>query len=381
MDKNKTTIEDLKILKSIKADEGFKFSLRKRIFEEAGKSFVTDFKKSRLDNRQSMSILQICRDGLDYLSIRRKNILIPLLFIVALLGGGAGTAYASQNSLPGDALYPIKIAIEEVEAVLTIKDIKEVKLRANFSKKRLEEVEKLVERKMARPELIESAIEIYKKELAISQDILNSAIVNQPNQTAEVAEVIAGIMVKNKEILIRISGKIDDDKVLDKLKEAWEEAIERGDSAMLVLLANPVSSSSASSSDANNNMTSNTSATSGNTTANTANNAIADSNANSNTVTVILDPLMQNRVLNKISEVARKISEAEKDIIAKEVKGLDVSADETQIATAKILLIDAQNLLNQAKYQEAFLTAREAHQKSKIAKEAEEHNSKKNDKK
>src|SRR3989344_8373280 len=246
MDKNKTTIEDLKILKSIKADEGFKFSLRKRIFEEAGKSFVTDFKKSRLDNRQSMSILQICRDGLDYLSIRRKNILIPLLFIVALLGGGAGTAYASQNSLPGDALYPIKIAIEEVEAVLTIKDIKEVKLRANFSKKRLEEVEKLVERKTARPELIESAIEIYKKELAISQDILNSAIVNQPNQTAEVAEVIAGIMIKNKEILIRISGKIDDDKVLDKLKEAWEEAIERGDSAMLVLLANPVSSSSAS---------------------------------------------------------------------------------------------------------------------------------------
>ena len=167
----------------------------------------------------------------------------------------------------------------------------------------------------------------------------------------------------------------------EKLKEAWEEAIERGDSAMLVLLANPVSSSSASSSDANNNMTSNTSATSGNTTANTANNATADSNANSNTVTVILDPLMQNRVLNKISEVARKISEAEKDIIAKEVKGLDVSADETQIATAKILLIDAQNLLNQAKYQEAFLTAGEAHQKSKIAKEAEEHNSKKNDKK
>ncbi len=60
--KNKNLIEKMKILKSIKADEAFKFDLRKKIIEETG--IVTNINFSRLQNQQDMSTLRFIINNL-----------------------------------------------------------------------------------------------------------------------------------------------------------------------------------------------------------------------------------------------------------------------------------------------------------------------------
>lgn len=51
---------------------------------------------------------------------QKFTVLATLIVVLAILfGGTAGTAYAAQSSLPGEALYPVKTLIEDVRLDLT----------------------------------------------------------------------------------------------------------------------------------------------------------------------------------------------------------------------------------------------------------------------
>lgn len=68
---------------------------------------------------------------------------MPIAIIIALLIGG-GVSAAAQNSLPGDALFPIKVSVnEKIQGFLAISDEAEAKLQTKLAEKRLEEAEKL----------------------------------------------------------------------------------------------------------------------------------------------------------------------------------------------------------------------------------------------
>lgn len=357
-------IDELKKLKSIKADEGFRFDLRKKILRELDGA-VTKQSSGRLFN-QRMSIAPY----LLIILFLRKKMFIPLLLVAALLGTGAGTTYASQNSLPGDVLYPIKIIAEKAQTALVFNNVKEAELYSKFASKRLEEIEKLAEAEKINLELAQKAVDYYKKDLSASQNILNAAPTS--DQSAQIAKAISIAASQNKIIMINISKKIKkgkNDKVYDILKDAWEEAEEHDDKIAMALLANfhisdDIQFSPLTVIDLSNNANT--------TTAETATNTTNSTNTGANL-------LAQNNVLRKIAEANHKISEAEKYIAKKELQGVDVSAAKTQIASAKTLVVEAQNLLNQSKYQEAFLKAKEAHQTAKLAKKSVEQKTKDHD--
>lgn len=70
----------------------------------------------------------------------------PVAFILVLALGG-GTAYAAQGALPGDALYPVKLALNErVESALAISDEAKADVEARFAARRAEEAETLAAR-------------------------------------------------------------------------------------------------------------------------------------------------------------------------------------------------------------------------------------------
>jgi hypothetical protein len=74
---------------------------------------------------------------------RRERRLTVGIAALAIIGGTAGTALASQNALPGQALYPVKRAIENVRAGFSIgNDAKGATLLSD-AHTRLEEVSKL----------------------------------------------------------------------------------------------------------------------------------------------------------------------------------------------------------------------------------------------
>jgi hypothetical protein len=107
-----------------------------------------------------------------------KLILKPIpiiagIIIVALLAGG-GTTLASQSSLPGDTLYPVKLVTENVQTAMAFNPEKKVELEAKFANRRLEEIQKLQER-------------LKNKEGEIPSEVVEKAM-NQAEQRLEKAE-------------------------------------------------------------------------------------------------------------------------------------------------------------------------------------------------
>jgi len=84
---------------------------------------------------------------------------VILAIVLAVFGLGAGTAYASQSSLPGDTLYPIKLATEQAGMILVGDDVARAERALSFANKRVREMEALAEK--GRPQDLDLAVEEY----------------------------------------------------------------------------------------------------------------------------------------------------------------------------------------------------------------------------
>lgn len=79
--------------------------------------------------------------------VRRSSMVgIVIAIVLALSAIGGGTAYASQASLPGDTLYPVKLATEEFRMMLPGGDIVRAERSLGFAERRVEEMLALAER-------------------------------------------------------------------------------------------------------------------------------------------------------------------------------------------------------------------------------------------
>ena len=63
--------------------------------------------------------------------------------VLILLGSTGGAVFAAQESLPGEALYPVKIASEEVRARLAFSEEAQFEFRSKLAERRLAEAEEL----------------------------------------------------------------------------------------------------------------------------------------------------------------------------------------------------------------------------------------------
>ncbi len=69
---------------------------------------------------------------------------LVLLLIVSIVAGSTGLAYAAQDALPGEALYPVKLALEQVELLTTYDLADEIRLHMSFAQNRLYEAQQLL---------------------------------------------------------------------------------------------------------------------------------------------------------------------------------------------------------------------------------------------
>jgi hypothetical protein len=68
---------------------------------------------------------------------------VVVFVLVALFGGGYATASASGDALPGDALYPVKVNLEQARLALTINRVRKGELHLEFAQRRMEEINAL----------------------------------------------------------------------------------------------------------------------------------------------------------------------------------------------------------------------------------------------
>jgi len=96
---------------------------------------------------------------------------LAAIAVLALLGTlGIGAVYASSDSLPGDPLYGVKLAGEQVQLALSPKETTDAHLYLRFAQERLREAMRLTE--LGRADDVETAVNSYVEALQAASDIL-----------------------------------------------------------------------------------------------------------------------------------------------------------------------------------------------------------------
>lgn len=166
----------------VKPAPSFKIKARVRLMDQIhGGQVATRWPWSRY-NSQTKPVAYIRR-----FSTSVAGVILAIVLIV--FGVGAGTAYASQASLPGDTLYPIKLATEQAGMMLVGDDVARVERALSFAGKRVREMETLAEK--GRPQDLDLAVEKYGYALNITLTEIEQARnrgLDTGNVTARVAE-------------------------------------------------------------------------------------------------------------------------------------------------------------------------------------------------
>ncbi len=116
---------------------------------------------------------------------------IGLAIVLALCAAGGGTVYAAQGSLPGDALYPVKLGTEQVMMWLG-DDVAKAERALSFAERRVGEMEALAEK--GRSQDLDLAVEKYGYAMSMTVAAMRRARnrgLDAENVTARVAEAMA----------------------------------------------------------------------------------------------------------------------------------------------------------------------------------------------
>jgi hypothetical protein len=124
------------------------------------------------------------------LSTSMATVILAVVLAVSALG--VGTAYASQSSLPGDTLYPLKLATEQAGMILSPDGAARAERALSFANKRMREIEALAQK--GRPQDLELAVDQYGYALNMTLSMIEQAAdrgLATENITALVAEATA----------------------------------------------------------------------------------------------------------------------------------------------------------------------------------------------
>lgn len=193
--KNKDLIEKFKLLKSIKADESFKASLRAKILNEIGGDFNLAAKPQPTFLGYAQSIFS------------RKAMAITLIIAMVVLGSGIGGAYASQSALPGDALYPVKLLTEDVRMALKFNPESKANLEMSFAAKRLEEIKNVLEEKGVDAKGLDIAQERLERNLLRATEVIESEKSKNENMSDVAKDKLEQIKKKKEELKEKIEEK------------------------------------------------------------------------------------------------------------------------------------------------------------------------------
>lgn len=161
---------------------------------------------------------------------RRFNmvaIIIAIVLAVSTLGGG--TVYASQGSLPGDALYPVKLGTEQARLVVATSDTAKAERYLTVANSRVKEMTALAEK--GRPEKINIAVNGYEGAMAMAIEKMEAAS-GKGLATANISEVVAVATSQHLSALDKVLG------IMDIVPEEAKDAIEHAKGASINGLGN-----------------------------------------------------------------------------------------------------------------------------------------------
>lgn len=137
------------------------------------------------------------------------------VLVISLLGGG--TVYASNEALPGDALYPVKLSIEDARLWIS-DDAGDVLLAAGFAQSRVEEIQSLIE--SGREEDLSLAAELFSERVAVVTRALAAVARENPEHAEQLSSSVEQALSIHTQVL---AARLQ--TVPDQAKPALERAI------------------------------------------------------------------------------------------------------------------------------------------------------------
>ncbi len=136
------------------------------------------------------------RDYFNYLSWKLSRVWLQPMTVALgafalVFGGWVTTVNASFDSVPGDVLYPVKLATERVQVSLATSGERRAKLHAEFAGRRLDELNSITSSSGANKDVrVKAAVDGFKQEIASVNDELMTIQGNDPSQAATLAMIV-----------------------------------------------------------------------------------------------------------------------------------------------------------------------------------------------
>jgi hypothetical protein len=138
---------------------------------------------------------------------------------LALIVLAGGAVYAAQASLPGDALYPVKLGTERMGMMLAGGEVARAERGLGFADRRIAEVEALIEE--GRSEYLGRAVEKYEYALDTALARIEEAG-GRGLDTEDITTLVAEATVRHMAALVKVY-----DEVPENARPAIERAMER----------------------------------------------------------------------------------------------------------------------------------------------------------
>lgn len=138
--------------------------------------------------------------------MKRVAVILAIVLTLSALGG---TVYAAQDSLPGDALYSVKLGIEGVTMMLGGDDVARAERALNFADKRVREMVALTEK--GRPEDLSLTVEKYCYALNMSMARMEAALGNGGSYAGDIAALVAEATAQHLSVLDGVYDMVPDE--------------------------------------------------------------------------------------------------------------------------------------------------------------------------
>lgn len=219
-----TNREIIKLIKGLKNDPelGGAFDVKK-----SWKNFVEkyDFENDFSDYKLSW------RDYLEYFThVGSKAVLKPAgalaSVFVLVFAGWISMVNVSLASLPGDFLYPVKLATERTQLILTATSGQRARLHAEFAGRRLDEAMGIsTSTRSNKDELMKTAVDNFRSEVvSVTDELKNVSSVGDAQAVTDLAEAVDRKAEEYSAVINQSSGDVTE--VTAVVVEAQEQVTE-----------------------------------------------------------------------------------------------------------------------------------------------------------
>jgi hypothetical protein len=121
------------------------------------------------------------------------------VILACLVVGGSGVALASQSTLPGERLYPVKIALEGVELLVTTDPAEKIQLHSQFAQARLAEIQELAT--LGRYNYIRETVSNFEAHVTQASQLLSVLARKDPQKAKELAVALKASFASQRTFL------------------------------------------------------------------------------------------------------------------------------------------------------------------------------------